>query len=107
VFGNKITKQGSLQNTSPSAFGAHLGKYQVAKVKGTVQQDLFGQKWYQPIGFSLRERRRDFQLILSIPSQVRGPLSFRATSYGPWKLTKKLPCQTNIFVAPYLIDKDT
>ncbi len=38
---------------------------------------------------------------------MRGPLSFRATSYGPWKLTEYLPCQTKIFVAPYLIDTGT
>jgi hypothetical protein len=37
---------------------------------------------------------------------VRGPLSFRTTSNGPWKLTEELPRRTKIFVAPYLIDTD-
>ncbi len=41
------------------------------------------------------------------PSQLRGPLSFRTISNGPWKLTEYLPCRTKIFVAPYLIDTDT
>ncbi len=38
---------------------------------------------------------------------MRGPLSFHATSYGPWKLTEYLPCRTKIFIAPYLIDTGT
>jgi hypothetical protein len=39
--------------------------------KGTVQRELFGLKKYHSIDLSKRERRRDLQLTLKIPSHVR------------------------------------
>jgi hypothetical protein len=45
-------------------------------VKGTVQKmNLAESDTCQLIGLSLRKRRRDFQLILSIASPVKDPLS--------------------------------
>jgi hypothetical protein len=63
----------------------------VGGFKGTVQRDRFGWKWYQSIDLSLNVRRRDFQLILTAHSHVRGPLSFRATSYEYLQLSRQFP----------------
>jgi hypothetical protein len=59
-------------------------------IKGTVQRDLFGWKWYQSTDLSQKDWRRDFQLILTAHSRVRGSLSFSATSYEP------LDCQGGV-----------
>ncbi len=65
--------------------------------KGTVQRDRFGWKWYQSIDLSLNVRRRDFQLILTAHSRVRGPLNFRATSYEYLQLLRQFPIRVQTF----------
>jgi hypothetical protein len=65
--------------------------------KWTVQRDRFGWKWYQSIDLSLNVRRRDFQLILTTHSCVRGPLSFRATSYEYLQLSRQFPITVQTF----------
>jgi hypothetical protein len=77
-----------------------------ALLKGTVQRDRFGWKWYQSIDLSLNVRRQDFQLILTAHSRVRGPLSFRATSYEYLQLSRQFPImvQTScsaLFLTPF------
>jgi hypothetical protein len=73
--------------------------------KGTVQRDRFGWKWYQSIDLSLNVRHRDFKLILTAHSRVRGPLSFRTTSYKYLQLSRQFPitiqtsCST-LFLTP-------
>ncbi len=64
-FWTPITQQTDITEVY-SFFNMYI--YNRRSFEGTVQQDLFGWKWYQLIGLSLRERRQDFQLILSIPS---------------------------------------
>jgi hypothetical protein len=78
----------------------------VVRFKGTVQRDRFDWKWYQSKDLSLNVRRRDFQLILTAHSRVRGPLSFRATSYEYLQLSRQVPItgQTScsaLFLTPF------
>jgi hypothetical protein len=63
----------------------------ITYIKGTVQRDLFGWKWYQSTDLSQKDWRRDFQLILTAHSRVRGSLNFSATSYEPLELSRQLP----------------
>jgi hypothetical protein len=56
-------------------------------IEGTVQRDWLGCKGYHSKDFLQRERRRDLQLVLTIPSHVRGPSNFTATSYKIWNVT--------------------
>jgi hypothetical protein len=75
-------------------------------LKGTVQRVRFAWKWYQSIDLSLNVRRRDFQLILTAHSRVRGPLSFRATSYEYLQLSRQFPITvqtscSSLFLTPF------
>ncbi len=72
-------------------------------VKGTVQRDRFGWKWDQSIDLSLNMRRRDFQLILTAHSRVRGPLSFCATSYKYLQLSRQFPIMVQTYCSALFI----
>ncbi len=77
-------------------------------LKGTVQRDFLGGKWYKSIGLSLKERHRDCQLILTVHSHVRGPLSFHATTYGLLELSRQFPITvptscSSLFLNPILL----
>jgi hypothetical protein len=86
---------------SPATLSARL-----TSLKGTVQRDRFSWKWYQSIDLSLNVRRRNFQLILTAHSRVRGPLSFRATSYEYLQLSRQFPIMVHtsfsgLFLTPF------
>jgi hypothetical protein len=59
-------------------------------LKGLHSQ-IYGGMWYQSIGFSQRERRRDFRWRSAIHSHARHPLRFRATSHKVWDLRGLFP----------------
>jgi hypothetical protein len=98
--GKMVQKKASLQPTGSARTAKKSARSKIlisSLFKGTVQRDRFGWKWYQSIDLSLNVRRRDFQLILTAYSRVRGPLSFRATSYEYLQLLRQFPIMVQTF----------
>ncbi len=50
-------------------------------IKGTVQRDWLGCKGYHSKDFLQRERRRDLQLVLTIPSQFTQSIKIASARY--------------------------